>query len=361
MTASHSLDKQLVGFIKQLIGSNELMKPTLNISGYGDAVPGWEWIVPFWNDLSTKWAYYSTNRSRWLATIPGPHWGRVRAGLRMNVASRLRHPDLIVSIGPVNATYVEAIGQAGRRRSSHLAWAFNFTGLPHGRQRAAMSRALRTVERFVVFSRMERTLYADHFDLPEDRFHFTHWGVTPPLIAAGPRVVAGPYVASLGGEARDYATLCDAARQMPHVRFVLIARPHSLEGHVLPPNIDVRVNLPWHEAWSLVAHADLAVIPLLGSETPNGHVTLVGGMQLGKAQVVTASRGVADYIDDRDTALTVPPCDATAMARAIAELLDDRVLRDDLAARARAFADIHCSEQATIDFARRQVREMLGV
>jgi glycosyltransferase involved in cell wall biosynthesis len=336
------------------------MDSPVKLFGYGDASPDWRWIVPFWNDVDVTWRYFSTQRGKWLSRLPGPHWGRIRAAVHLNLVSRITPPAVLTSIGPANSFYVEAIVQRGKARIPHLAWAFNFTDLPKGRQRDAMIRDLQAVERFVVFSQMERQLYADYFGLPIERFHFLHWGVASPLSIPEPRSIAGPYVAALGGEARDYATLMAAARQRPDTRFVVIARPHNLLGIDVPGNVEVRTNLPWDQAWSLVAHADLALIPLLTGETPNGHVTLVGGMHLGKAQIVTDSRGVHDYAQHEENALLVPPRDPVALARAIERLQDDPDLRARLGGNAAAFAEEHCSEAMTARGARRHVEALLA-
>ena len=120
-----------------------------------------------------------------------------------------------------------------------------------------------------------------------------------------------------GGEARDYATLCAAARRLPTTPFVLIARPDSLNGIDVPANVLVHTNLPWDRAWSIVWHAELVALPLRSKDTPNGHVTAVGAMHLGKAQVITDSAGIRDYFVDGQTALLVHPQDPAAFARSI--------------------------------------------
>jgi glycosyltransferase involved in cell wall biosynthesis len=266
---------------------------------------------------------------------------------------------LVVSHGPYTSYYVEALGRSLSREVPHLAFAFNFTDIPSGYRLDAMRRAFAHTDRFFVYSRMERDLYSRIFDVPTDRFVFMRWGVAPPISIPDPRTIDRPYVAALGGEARDYATLCEAARRLPAVRFVMIVRPHSLTGLNVPGNVDVRVNLPWQEAWSLVWHAEAALIPLRSSRTPNGHVTVVGGMHIGKAQVITDSVGIQDYAEDGKTALLVRPQNAAAFAAAIERLLDDAALRDRLGRSAQRFASEHCTEDVTVEAFRQQLFELL--
>src|SRR3546814_15688074 len=61
------------------------------------------------------------------------------------------------------------------------------------------------------------------------------WGVQPPFVQDPdiPRV-SGDYIGAIGGNARDYPTLVAAARQMPEVTFVLVARPENLRNLDLP-------------------------------------------------------------------------------------------------------------------------------
>jgi len=267
---------------------------------------------------------------------------------------------MLVSHGPYTSYYIESVGRGARREVPHLAFAFNFTDIPQGQRLRAMQRAFRSIDRMVVYSQMERSLYSERFGVPIDRFSFMRWGVGPPIARPGARTIGMPYVAALGGEARDFATLCEAARRLPHIAFVLIVRPSSLEGVAVPDNVTVHVNLPFADAWSLVWHAAAALIPLRSEQTPNGLVTLVGGMHLGKAQVVTASAGLSDYVEDGKTALLVPARDSGAFAAAIERLIDDPTLRAGIGERARAFADAHCSETVTVEGFRELVVELTG-
>lgn len=333
----------------------------LRVINCHDFEPGWSWIEPAYaGPPEIVWRSVDTQRSPLLRKLPVLHWGRVRAGLQVRQILASGEADLLVSHGPYTSYYVEALGRAGRHDVPHLAFAFNFTDVPTGQRLRAMQRAFGRIERLVVYTRMERALYADLFDVPAERFAFMRWGVAPPINKPGSRKIENPYVVALGGEARDYATLCDAARRLPHISFVLIVRPNSLDGIAVPDNVTVHVNLPFAEAWSLVWHAEAALIPLRSDQTPNGLVTLVGGMHLGKAQVATATAGFSDYVEDGRTALLVRPRDGAAFAAAIERLIDEPELRSEIGDRAQAFAAEHCSERVTVDGVRELVIELKG-
>ena len=64
-------------------------------------------------------------------------------------------------------------------RAKVTGFAFNFSAIPNRPKTWVFSRALQTVDRFFVFSNVERQLYARLFSLPEQKFEFIHWGVHP--------------------------------------------------------------------------------------------------------------------------------------------------------------------------------------
>lgn len=329
-----------------------------SIVNNAEAGPEWQWIRPQLSGPEAQdWRFVSARKRRPLETrVPFPHLGRVRAGFEVRRALGERPADIVLSHGPHLAFYTASAMGTASQRTRHCALSFNFTDLPGPALRALMIRAFRRIDRFAVYSRMEIGLYSQLFEIAEDRFDFVRWGVAPPIAEGGPRTVPEPYFVALGGEARDYATLTETARAMPSTRFVFIVRPHSLEGLMLPENVAAYVNLPHQEAWSLVCHAEASLVPLRSARTPNGHVTIVGAMHMGKAQVVTDSCGVTDYVAQGETALLVPPRDPVAFRHAIERLRDDPALAPRLGAAAQAFAQTHCSEQATIDYFHRLIR-----
>ncbi len=272
-------------------------------------------------------------------------------GVRRLAEAAKENPfDVIVSHGPLTTAWTEAVIGPAKQNARHLGFSFNFTDLPTGLRRSLMKRAFRTVDAFAVFTNGEKNLYADWFDINPEKLIRAPWGVAPPLSEAPPREIDAPYVAALGGEARDYRILCEAARLCPEIRFVAVARPHNFDGLSAPDNLTTLFNLPFNRAWGIVWHADAALLPLRSQETPCGLVTLVGAMHLGKAQIATAAMGVADYLREGETGLTVPANDASALAAAIRRLQADRDLAARLGDNSKAYAAGHYSESATLAF-----------
>ena len=65
-------------------------------------------------------------------------------------------------------------------RGPHLAFTFNYPKLPTGLKAVLHHWGFKAIDRFVVFSTIERRMYHEYFNIPLDRLEFMHWGVAPP-------------------------------------------------------------------------------------------------------------------------------------------------------------------------------------
>lgn len=328
-------------------------KPPLRIATISaNPDPDWAWL----RDLMGKEFRVDGRRLEWRSysmSPPSPKlaaWGRYLGASQFARDARSAPFDVIVSHGPWTTAWTEWVAGSSTAGARHLAFSFNFTDIPTGLRKTLMRRAFSKVDAFAVFTDVEQSLYAKTFDIDPNKILRAPWGVAPPISAPPPQQIEGGYFVSLGGEARDYATLCEAASVCPDVQFVAIARPHNFEGLSPPKNLKILFNLPFEEAWGLVWRAKAALIPLRSRETPCGLVTLVGGMHLGKAQIVTAAAGVSDYIVNDKTGLLIPPKDPGALAAAIRRVDADPALAASLGDAAKAYADAYCTEAATVAF-----------
>ncbi|GJL92030.1 glycosyltransferase family 4 protein [Hyphococcus sp.] len=329
-----------------------MSKPPIRIANISDNPnPDWAWL----SELMSADFEIAGRRLTWtsftMAAESGPKaLGRFHGAQSLAKASRHKPFDLIVSHGPWTTAWTEWAGGRQDTTARHLAFSFNFTDLPTGPRKVLMRQAFRKVDAFAVFTDAEQGLYADYFGIERSKILRAPWGVAPPISSLQPRSIEGEYFAALGGEARDYAVLCEAARLCPHLKFVAVARPHNFAGLNPPANLEVRFNLPFAEAWGVVQHANAALVPLRGRDTPCGLVSLVGAMHLGKAQIVTDSAGAAEYLKDGETGILVPPGDPEALAGAIRHLDADPDLAARLGAAAQAYAGAHCNEAQTVKF-----------
>jgi glycosyltransferase involved in cell wall biosynthesis len=160
-------------------------------------------------------------------------------------------------------------------------------------------------------------------------------------------------ICSAGLEYRDYATLLAAVQGMP-VRVVIAAasywsrhRRPAGEG-TLPANVTVTA-LDYVALRELYARSRFVVVPLRPVDNQAGITTLLEAMAMGKAVIVTATRGQRDVVRGRlctavgpvgapvggpaafgcagpdaeaETGLYVPPGDPAALRAAIRHLLD---------------------------------------
>lgn len=218
-----------------------------------------------------------------------------------------------------------------RSTSPHLAFSFNFTRLPMGFDRRRLRSAFVRVDRFCVFSEYERQLYPRSFKLPDDAFVQTMWTQTTPVASPDPGPLAPKtYVSAVGGEGRDYPTLIRAAEMLPHIDFVIVARPHNIRT-TLPANVRLLVNLPTADTWRIIADSTCTMVPLETAETCCGHITLVSTRLLGIPTITTRSEATREYTEGM--ALCEP-----SDHRALADLIADHHLRWEAtteAARAR--------------------------
>lgn len=336
-------------------------KPPIRIATISDNPdPDWAWL----RDVAgadfkvagrpLKWRTYS------MAGANGRSNGfsRWRGARRLAQNATEKPFDVIVSHGPWTTAWTEWFGR--NAKTKHLAFSFNFTDLPSGPRKSLMTAGFRKVDAFAVFTKAEQSLYADYFGIERSKLLRAPWGVAPPIGAPVNHAAGGEYYAALGGEARDYRILCEAARRCSDLKFVAVTRPHNFDGLNVPENLAVLFNLPFEEAWSVIWDAKAALLPLRSRETPCGLVTLVGAMHLGKAQVATAAAGTTEYVTHEESGLLVPPGDASALADAVRRLHNDPALAASLGAAAKAYASEHCSEASTVGFFRSLMERWFG-
>lgn len=247
--------------------------------------------------------------------IRRPRLSRYRAAWQ--AAGDARGADLIISHLPRMTAAVEHAAKLRGRRRPHLAFSFNFTELPEGRDLVRMRNAFKNVERFGVYSRYEATLYPQIFDIPADRFSPIMWAQEAPQTDQSAIVPDCPYVVAIGGEGRDYAAIVAAARARPDIQWIAIARPNAaLEAP--PANLEVRFNLPAPLTWGIAKRAAAVFVALKTEATCCGHITIASTQLLGLPLVTTRSFATAEYVDATPGTTVVEPGDVDALVNAAA-------------------------------------------
>jgi glycosyltransferase involved in cell wall biosynthesis len=298
----------------------------------------WRWVAGHFNsDVTWKFVRLTPPASSKVTKLK-----RLSSTI-MGVISA-RRVDVIVSHGPLVAMLVEAARRFVGVQTPHLVYSFNYTELPTGRRLALARRLFSRIDRFVVSSATEIEMYSRHFGIAPGRFDLVLWGVNSPQ-AAEAEPPEYPYVCAIGGNARDYAVLMAAAKELPDIRFKCVVRPLNLSGITIPDNVSVQTNLPLSSTMAILRDARLMVLPLLNGAVPCGHVTLVSAYYLQTPVIVTDSAGVSDYVRHRETGLLVSPGSADELSASIKELWESPLLRKNISDSANKFVLISCSEQ----------------
>jgi glycosyltransferase involved in cell wall biosynthesis len=158
----------------------------------------------------------------------------------------------------------------------------------------------------------------------------------PPELAA----VQGPVVLCFG-VVRPYKgvdVLVEAFRGVEGAELWVVGRPLRVDLNRLGAPANVRFVPRYVSDPELPAYfrrADLLVLP---HRTVDVSGVLFAGLAFGKPMVLTDVGGFRELVDDTGAGRLVPPGDAPALRKAIAELLADPVERAQLAERARAAA-----------------------
>jgi glycosyltransferase involved in cell wall biosynthesis len=308
------------------------------------ADPNWRWIEGSLASDKFRFQFVRCVPRNWIErNFKLLNLARLRGCFEAVRIAKRQHALVLVTHGPTLAAWCGVFGSIFGLKTRLLAHSFNFTRLPSKLKIVMLKLGLRQADRLVTFSRIEREVYSRAFNLPKDRFYFVYWGANAPIVSDDDSF--GHYVSSIGGNARDYATLMDAARRLPRIPFIVVGRPENFAGLDLPQNVTRHVNTPLDFAMNLLKNSRFMVLPLNSSEVPCGHVTIVAAMHLGKAMVVTASSGVDDYVLANENALVSPTKDAHAMSTLIEKLWDDRDLCAQLGSNGKSFALENCSEQ----------------
>ena len=308
----------------------------------------WTWFVQELTAPDVRWVFTSDKATHsWQRWFQRPNLVTPWAALSTVLRVQRERATLLITIDPRLSFWCALWCRLLRVRVEHFVFSFNFPELPRGPKLPFFRFAFQQLAHLRVHSTMERTLYAQHFGIPMDRIRVALWAMNTPEIEPAEPLQPGGYVCAVGGNARDYGTLADAARLLPEVPMVWVVRPENLVGIDVPSHVRVVSNIPYKASMNYLAFARFMVLPLKGAEVPCGHVTLVSAMYLRKAIVVTDSAGVSDYVQEGATGLLVPAADAAAMAARISELWDAPERASQLGNSGFGFAQRVCSDAST--------------
>lgn len=282
----------------------------------------WVFLKDKINDDTFTWYFYNAIPRNFLENIVRkPRLSRIRAAMCAALNAKKLNAKLIISHGP-NVTVLTALFcWLFNVKSKHIAFSFTFTKLPNGLIKHLMKFAFRSVDKFTLFSNVERKLYANYFNVPLDRFDYLPWTMETPITED--ETAAGlAYVCAAGGEGRDYETLIEAFKDLD-INLVIIARPENLKHCTIPSNVQLLTNVPLKKYWSVIKTSKFCVVPMLSRETNCGHGTAVGAFAMSKPIITTYSYATEDYAIDNYNSLVSEPGDAIGLADNIRRLWQD--------------------------------------
>lgn len=301
-------------------------------------------------ELSAQFTHYHASPNNALERkITSPNIALHRGSLQAAQKAQSGSADILVSHLPVVSKWVEFYRLGRKRKIPHLAFAFNHDVMPTGKNKDMMIKLYRDVERFVVFSSAEKQLYADELKIPKERIDMVHWGVVPPEVdTSAPPLIEGDYITAIGRSGRNYKVMIEALKALPDIKAVIVASPENMKGLDVPPNVEVREEIPWNDMLNILYHSRFMVLPLFKSDIPYGHGTAILAMHLNRPVIVTDGDAMSDYVQDGETGLMYPADDSDALADRIKTLWDNSEENERLAQNAYQFAHSYCTEAASI-------------
>ena len=319
----------------------------------------WRWIEPLIADTSVNLDFVRCYAKNSFERKLPFNLIELRGGLQAALKAWRTGAKAVVVHGPRLAAWFGLFAYVLSVKVPVIVYRFNFGDklLPAKSKLSIITFAYSRLDGFVVSSRIERELYAKAFSLPVDKFDFVHWARWPPQAEPEMPLEKGDYICAVGGNARDYATLMEAARRLPQLRFALVVRPENLVGLTIPANVSTYVDMPLGHAMNIVLHSRFMVLPLRASDVPNGHDTIVAAMHLGKALIVTNSSGVQDYARDGDNAVLVTPGSVDDLTAKIETLSRDPEQCARLSQSGKRFAAEHCVPDRVAEHFRNWLRE----
>lgn len=269
--------------------------------------------------------------TRWLAPVER----RIRFSVTQAVRTRRAHPPGVVSLSERAGMPFSLLG--GRAR--HVMVGHLLTS-PEKRRAQRLTRFLERVDVTLVFSRPQERYLREEVGLAPARARFVHDKVDHRFFVPGPERASGTYVLAVGRERRDYETLIRALTQI-RVPGVIVAGSswshRRLQALRPPSNVRVVQGLSYAQLRGLYQQATLAVVPI---EPDTDYAAGVNGvleaMACGLPTIVSATPGLADYVQDGTDGHLVPPGDQPQLANLIERLWNDSDERERVGQAARA-------------------------
>jgi glycosyltransferase involved in cell wall biosynthesis len=242
---------------------------------------------------------------------------------------------------PSEAGGLQLAAVAGRKRPRIAVFVHNLDR-PRGRVGLKWWNAPAKVDLFMACSTEQVGFLRNFLGLGADRVRhvWDHTDVRFFTPGAASRDKTRPLIVSVGLEQRDYKTLAAATAGLDvDVKVSGFSKDAAALSRTFPDPLPANMSrrfYEWPELAQLYRDADVVVVSCFENHYAAGVQSLMEASSARRPVIVTATRGLAAYIDD--AVVAVPPGDADAMRDAIVSTLADRAEAESRAARAHARA-----------------------
>lgn len=203
--------------------------------------------------------------------------------------------------------------------------------------------ALRHMWRIAYLSSEQKRIL-ERVGIPPKRMRYVPLGIDLDHFNDATRTPPGDYVLSVGRDlGRDYATLFDAAKQVPYP-FVVATSPKNIPtGLSAPSNMRILYDIPLAEVKKLYQHARLTCIVLQGEDTTEGsdctgQTVMLEALATRQPVIASERAWIREYFKPEEEYLPVPVEDSAALADSIDRAWNDTGLLDRLGAHGYAKA-----------------------
>jgi glycosyltransferase involved in cell wall biosynthesis len=215
------------------------------------------------------------------------------------------------------------------------------------------------IDRIVCRIEQQRRV-AERLGVPPEQVVVIAKGVDHRFWRPLPEVPVEDVICTAGLERRDYATLIEALRDTDLRAVLAAASPYFRDsgvGTALPANATLG-HFDYPALRHLYARSRFAVMPLLDVDFQAGITAVLEAMAMGKAVVLTRTRGMvsAGLIRDGEHGLYVPPGDPVAMREALVYLWEHPAEADRMGRAGRAAIE----ERFTLDHLVQGLASVLG-
>jgi glycosyltransferase involved in cell wall biosynthesis len=253
---------------------------------------------------------------------------------------QLRHVDVVFSDGEHVGIPMAMAMRVLRIQTPHLVIGHHLD-TPAKRVVFRWLKPYRRMDRILVHS--PNQLIPAHGDLAAlaPLLHVVPYGIDTDFWSPQPFAEQEALVVSAGREHRDYESLIRACPETAQL-FIADHSPHSpdarrREPEMWPTNVERRA-LGRLDLRRKYAQASIVVVPVIDTPFPFGITTVLEGMSMGKAVVVSDTDGLRGVVEDGRTGVVVSPGDVAGLRRAIEDLLADPDRRRRLGEHARQAA-----------------------